>query len=128
MSDTPSHGRVIWNELNSPDPEAAMAFYGPIMGWTFAPMPMGDDMIYRIIRKDDVAIGGIFPLAGPECAGIPPHWLVYFGVDDVDARLAEAEAAGGTIVRPAHDIPGIGRIAVVQDAEGAYQAWMTPVG
>lgn len=126
MTDTRSHGRVIWNELNSPDPEAAMAFYGPIMGWTFSPMPIDEELVYWIIRRDDADIGGIFPLTGPECEGIPPHWLTYFGVDDVDARLQEAVEAGGTIVRPGHDIPGVGRIGVLQDAEGAYQAWMTP--
>lgn len=120
------HGRVIWNELNSPAPEKAMAFYGPIMGWTFSPMPMGEEFTYWVIKKDDADIGGIFPLIGPEFADIPPHWLTYFGVDDVDQRTAEAVAAGGTIVRPGFDVPGVGRIAVVQDAEGAYQAWMTP--
>lgn len=122
------HGHVIWNELNSPDPEKAMAFYGPIMGWTFSPMPMADGRPYWTISKDSAVVGGIFPLDPVEFAGVPPHWFTYFGVDDVDQRATEAVAAGGTIVRPAFDVPGVGRIAVVQDAEGAYQAWMTPVG
>ena len=125
MPETPQHGTVIWSELNSPDPEAAKAFYSRLMGWSFASFPMaqGD---YWIISKDGRDIGGLFPLVGPEFAGMPAHWLTYFAVDDVDAHVEEAEAAGGTIVRAPFDVAGVGRIAIVRDAEGAYMGWLTP--
>lgn len=121
----PQHGSFVWNELNSHDPEKAKAFYGQLMGWSFAPFPMAAGT-YWIIRSGDKDIGGIFPLAGPDFAGIPPHWLIYIGVDDVDARVEEAKAVGGAVARAPFDVPGVGRIAIVQDAEGAYMGWITP--
>ena len=125
MSETPQHGSFVWNELNSPDPAAAKAFYTRLMGWSFAPFPMAEGE-YWLIKKGDKEIGGLFPLAGPDFKDMPAHWMTYIAVDDVDARTGEAQAAGGTIVRPPFDVPGVGRIAIVRDAEGAYMGWITP--
>ena len=125
MAHTPQHGTVVWNELNSHDVEAAKGFYGRLMGWDFVPMPMGDDT-YWIIRKDGTDIGGVFPMKGPEFDPIPPHWMTYLAVDDVDASTQEATAAGGKVLKGPFDVPGVGRIAVVKDAEGAVMGWISP--
>lgn len=125
MADAPRHGTIIWNELNTHDPEAARAFYAKMFGWSFAPMPM-EDGEYWIIRHGEKDLGGIFPLNAPEFADIPAHWLTYFAVDDVDAQVAAAVEAGGTLAKAPFDVPGVGRLAVVQDPTGAYMAWMTP--
>ena len=55
----------------------------------------------------------------PEAAGMPPSWMGYIGVDDVDAYTEKVKAAGGKIYRAADDIPGIGRFAVAADPHGA---------
>jgi len=47
-------------------------------------------------------------------------------VDDVDARVKKATAAGATLMRPLFDIPGIGRIAILRQPGGAGVGWMTP--
>ncbi|MCJ8143490.1 VOC family protein [Ancylobacter sp. A5.8] len=125
MADGPLHGTIIWNELNTPDPEAARAFYATMFGWSFSAFPMADGE-YWIIRHGDKDLGGIFPLTAPEFRDIPAHWLTYFAVDDVDAQVAAAVEAGGAVAKAPFDVPGVGRIAVVQDATGAYMAWMTP--
>jgi hypothetical protein len=52
--------------------------------------------------------------------------MAYIAVDDIDARLAKAEANGATVLRPAFDVPGIGRIAILQDPSGGAIGWMTP--
>jgi predicted enzyme related to lactoylglutathione lyase len=52
-------------------------------------------------------------------AGARPAWIGYVGVDDVDGFAERVKAAGGTIHKPAEDIPGVGRFAVVADPQGA---------
>ncbi len=55
----------------------------------------------------------------PQVAGVPPHWNVYFNVDDVDATVAKAEELGAQELAPAFDVEGIGRMAVLADPQGA---------
>ncbi|HSI38976.1 MAG TPA: VOC family protein [Xanthobacteraceae bacterium] len=120
------HGTVVWNELNTHDVEAAKAFYAATLGWTFEPMEMAD-RIYWIVKAGDHTVGGIFELAGADLTGVPPHWFTYIEVDDVDRRAELALAAGGALLRPPFDIGGVGRIAIVKDAEGAVLGFMTSI-
>jgi predicted enzyme related to lactoylglutathione lyase len=118
------HGTFYWSELLTPDVEAAKAFYGTTVGWTF--QPMNDGETYWIAMAGGVPVAGIGPLADFAPPGVPPHWLTYLAVDDVDARVAGFVAAGGIVVKPCFDIPGVGRIAIVRDPQGATMGWMTP--
>jgi len=120
------HGKFIWNELNTRDVEGAKRFLGAALGWTFEASPM-PSFTYWIIKKGDERIGGIFDLNSDErCKGVPEHWLTYIAVDDVDTRLKAALAAGAKEGRPPQDIPGVGRMAVLQQPGGAMVAWLTP--
>ena len=56
----------------------------------------------------------------------PAHWFAYISVDDVDARVAKATAAGAELLRPLFDVPGVGRIAILKDPTGAAIGWITP--
>jgi predicted enzyme related to lactoylglutathione lyase len=118
------HGAVCWNELNVHDVERAKKFYSQTLGWSFEGMPM-DGATYWIISSQGARVGGMFEMKGPELASVPEHWLTYIGVDDVDARLEKAKAAGATICKDAFEIPGVGRMAVLQQPGGAFVAWMT---
>ena len=90
------------------------------------PMP---DYTYWVIKKGDERIGGVFDLnSQPECKNVPEHWLSYVAVDDVDARCKKAVAAGAKEGRAPFDVPGVGRIAILQQPGGAPVAWMTPKG
>ena len=120
-----AHGSFVWNELMTPDVEKAKAFYGAALGWTFESMPGPHGSTYWIAKMGDKPVGGVMSLdALPP--GAPTAWFPYIEVDDVDARAAALSAHGGALARPAFDIPGIGRIAIVQDATGAMVGWMTP--
>jgi uncharacterized protein len=55
----------------------------------------------------------------PEMGNIPPHWLVYFAVDDADGKASKAKELGATIISPPADIPDTGRFAIIQDPQGA---------
>ena len=90
-------GLFVWYELLTTDVEAAVAFYGAVVGWgtTSVPMP---GMDYRMFRSPQGNNCGVMAL--PEQAramGAPSHWLGYIAVDDVVAAatslLARAQAA-----------------------------------
>jgi predicted dithiol-disulfide oxidoreductase (DUF899 family)/predicted enzyme related to lactoylglutathione lyase len=108
------HGNFYWNELVTCDVEKAKKFYSATIGWTFDAMPMPDGT-YWVAKMGDKAVGGLFPIGGPQWEGVPEHWMSYLAVDDVDARVKKATAAGAKLMRPIFDVPG-----------GSGIGWITP--
>ena len=106
-----------WNELSTPDTGKAGDFYSGLFGWSKNVQQMGP-MTYTSFMNGDRPAGGMYN-PGPEMGNAPPHWLVYFAVDDTDAKLKKAIALGAKTISPPMDIPGTGRFAVVQDPQGA---------
>jgi uncharacterized protein len=103
------------NQLNTTDPEAAQRFYTDLFGWRFEEMQGGPGPYYGIYRGDTVN-GGMMQL--PPGQPAPPHWLVYFGIDDIDAAAERITSSGGRLVVEKMDVPG-GQILVAQDPQGA---------
>jgi uncharacterized protein len=120
-----THGQFHWNELMTRDVEKAKAFYSRSIGWEFEAMPMTNGT-YWIARIGDQPVGGIFPMIGPDFAGMPDQWMAYLAVDDIDARLTTARAAGAKVMREPFDVPSVGRIAILQEPGGAAIGWITP--
>jgi predicted enzyme related to lactoylglutathione lyase len=120
------HGHFHWNELVTRDVEKAKKFYGDTIGWTFDGMPMPDGT-YWVAKMGDAFVGGLFPISGPQWEGVPEHWMSYLAVDDVDARVKKATAAGAKLMKPVFDIPGVGRIAILTEPGRAGVGWITPV-
>jgi hypothetical protein len=121
-----THGKFFWNELNTRDPEDAKRFYADICGWTFEAMPMDGGKPYWIAKLSGEPVAGFFDISTPEFADVPESWLAYIAVDNVDARVAKATAAGAKLMKPAFDIPGVGRIALLLDPGEAAIALITP--
>jgi len=108
---------ACWSELGTGDPAKAREFYSNVFGWTTE--SFGDSPIeYNIFKNDDTGIGGVYKLM-PEMGPVPPHWLVYFSVDDCDATVQKATELGANVMKPADDIPGVGRFAILIDPQGA---------
>jgi uncharacterized protein len=113
-----AHGALSWNELASPDIDASAKFYGDLFGWTVTPME-GMGMPYSTVQTAaGTNNGGIRPTMPPDS---PPHWLVYFGTDEIDASAAQAGELGASTLVETMDI-GVGKIAVLQDPQGAVFA------
>jgi len=111
-------GALVWNELSSPDLDASAAFYSGLFGWTVSQFE-GSEPPYLAIRNGESNNGGIREPSGPP--GTPPFWLVYFGVEDIDAGIARVGELGGTTLAGPIDIR-IARIAVIADPQGAVFA------
>jgi len=123
---TESHGKFHWNELMTRDVVQAKKFYAETLGWSFDQMPMPGGGTYWIAKMGDEFVGGIFDIRGPDYAGVPEGWMPYIAVDDVDARAKKAVAAGAKIMKPAFDVPNVGRIVILQEPGGAGIGWITP--
>ena len=122
------HGHFHWNELNTWNVEKATEFYAETLGWTYDRFAMADGVDYTVCMSGGEPVGGIFEICkGQGMDEVPDHWFAYITVDDIDARLEEVEPAGGTICREPFDVPGVGRISIVQDKAGAVAGWITPV-
>jgi len=110
-------GSFCWNELMTTDTTKAGDFYSNVFGWTKNVMNFGP-MEYTMFLNGDRPNGGMFKMT-PDMGPIPPNWLVYFAVDDCDAKVQKATELGANVMKPADDIPGIGRFAILLDPQGA---------
>ncbi|MDT0379931.1 VOC family protein [Streptomyces sp. DSM 42041] len=130
-------GALCWVELATRDTVAARAFYTTALGWTATGGdaagdaegsngggPYGGYTQWGIGGRD---FGGMVRMTDDRFPpGVPPHWLLYFAVDDVDASVAHALELGGGTTFPAVDVPGTGRVAGLTDPQGGAFALYTP--
>ena len=113
----PQVGAFCWNELWTPDEQAALAFYEKTFGYTHDSMDMGPQGTYYMLKSaDGVSRAGLMRSVEPKA---PPMWLPYVAVADCDATAAKAGSLGGQVVHAPSDIPGVGRFAVFVDTLGA---------
>ena len=121
---TGQSGSLVWNELGTNDTDKAGQFYSNLFGWTRQSFPGPFD--YTVFNNGgDRGVGGMYKIT-PEMGPIPPHWLVYFAVDDCDASVQKATELGAQVMKPAEDIPGVGRFAILIDPQGAAFALLKP--
>ncbi len=114
------HGTLCWADLSTPDTKSAEAFYSGLFGWQFTTSE-NDASGYLHIKNGEHFIGGVPPAAHRQ-PGVPPHWLAYFQVDDVDVAANKAKEMGAKLFLPPMSMEGVGRFSVVADPQGAVFA------
>ena len=123
---TPAEGVFVWDELMTSDVEGAKAFYGEVVGWESRDMDMGNGIVYVLFSIGGADRAGCAPLP-PGAEGMPPAWLTYLGVEDVDATVEKAKSLGSTMVfMEPTDVMTVGRLAVIADATGAGAGLFKP--
>jgi len=117
-------GRFCWSELATSDTEAATKFYSDFFEWKTEAHSMGGGHgVYTMLSLNGQDVGGLYELMPEQKShGVPPHWLSYVGVTDVDASTEKARALGGTCVLDPLDIMDKGRMSVIQDPTGSVFA------
>ena len=111
-------GALTWNELVTRDLAAATEFYTKVFGYTWEVVDTGEGgPPYQLFKVGENVVGGAMQMDDRWPAEIPPHWMLYFAVEDVDAVAAAAERLGGAVQVAAHDSP-YGRWAVLRDPQG----------
>jgi predicted enzyme related to lactoylglutathione lyase len=118
-------GTFSWSDLTTTDQEAAKAFYSDLFSWEADDQPVGDGVVYSIMKLGGKDVAAISPQPQQQReAGVPPAWNSYVTVQSADETLARAAQLGATVHAPAFDVMEAGRMGVVQDPQGAYfLAW-----
>jgi predicted enzyme related to lactoylglutathione lyase len=110
----PLPGTFCWDELMTKDMDAAAKYYGSVFGWTGK---LGEGaMKYWHWQNAGKDIGGMMTLPMPE---VPPHWLAYIAVSDVEAKTAKVRELGGKVIMGPHEVEKVGKFSIVQDPDGA---------
>jgi hypothetical protein len=107
-------GEFAWNELVAPNVAAAKKFYAGMLGWKTQPFGKGVD--YTLFKSGKNMVGGLMKCPKP---GMPAQWIPYVVVDSVDATAKKATRLKAEVAVPPKNIPGVGRIAVLIDPQGA---------
>ena len=120
-------GTFSWVDLGTTDFAGAKSFYSELFGWTLEDMPAGEGMVYSMASLDGKYVAGIYEQNEDQRAqGIPPNWLSFITVGDIDACTAEAERLGAGVLSPPFDVLDSGRMSLVSDPTGAAFAMWQP--
>lgn len=127
MAQPSFHGQFIWQELLCNDPGPATAFYERILPWKAKRFSPGSPYL-MFHSADGKAVAGAMRLSeDAKAKGTPPHWRGYIGVGDVDSLAGQAVGLGAHVQQPAQDVPGVGRVALLTDPEGAIFGLYSPL-
>ena len=107
-------GTMGWNELATRDPEAAAQFFSELLGWTSETDPNGYVMYLNGGRPN----GGMMRMDENWPPDVPPHWTVYFSVEDIDASATKLKDLGGQIMMGPFDGGEVGKIAICAGPTG----------
>lgn len=108
-------GSLTWAELMTSDIAATKSFYPAVFPITTRDVEVGDGMTYTLLEAGGRGVAGAMQI-GPDMPGMPPHWSLYFAVDDCDAVADKAVELGATeLLR--NDSPA-GRFAILTDPQG----------
>src|ERR671928_171380 len=120
-------GTFSWVDLATTDVEAARSFYRTLFGWQTVDVPAGEGATYVMLRKNGQDVAAMYAMREEQqAAGVPPHWLSYVTVADVDAAAARAAELGGTVLAEPFDVLDAGRMAPIADPQGAQLALWQP--
>jgi uncharacterized protein len=114
-----SHARFVWYELMTTDTAAAKAFYTNVVGWE-TDQASTPGATYTHFSVGKVPVSGLLEL--PENAlkvGVPPHWIGYVRVDNVDSAAERIKQLGGAVNVSPTDVPDISRFSIVADPQMA---------
>src|ERR1044071_4757198 len=128
MPEVTSHppGSFCWIELATSDTAAAKKFYTGIFDWEPVDTPIGPDEVYTVYKIRGLDVAAMYALREDQKSqGVPPNWTTYVSVPSADDAAKKAESLGATVLAPPFDVMEHGRMAVVQDPQGAvFCVWL----
>jgi len=116
--DMPANGFPCWFELNAKDKDRSIQFYTKVFGWEYYTKSFAPNMEYTVFFKDEVQVAGLIQMT-PEWGNLPPHWMTYFLVENIDETVKIAKELGGITNSKPSDIPGMKeKMCLVKDPTG----------
>jgi uncharacterized protein len=111
-------GALSMNELATRDLDAAARFYGHVFGWEFEPLEIEGKVQYGFFKLDGRTVASVLPMGDAFPAEVPPHWVPYFGVEDLDAAVEKVRGLGAQVLAGPTPVPQ-GRFVALRDPHGA---------
>lgn len=122
----PEIGSIPWMDLTIENAEDVKDFYSKVIGWKAEPVSMGEYNDFNMISPTDNKVKtGICHARGSN-AELPPQWLIYITVEDVDKSADACVKNGGSVISGPRELGGYGRFCVIKDPAGAVCALYTP--
>lgn len=121
MSAMPPIGSIGWCDLTIADAESLRDFYATVAGWVPEPLSMGDYSDYVMQNAEGTPTAGICHARGVNQA-VPPQWLMYITVTNLDKRIASIRELGGTILDGPRTCGPNMRMCIFKDPAGAVAA------
>ena len=106
-------GAMCWNELLTRDADTAKAFYSAVLGWEY----YGDEHYIHISNRGRNN-GGMMQM-DENFGQMPPMWMPYFHVTDIDAAMKRVEELGGRVVTQKMEALDSAWFTVIEDPAGA---------
>jgi predicted enzyme related to lactoylglutathione lyase len=120
----PPVGTIVWQDLTVGPAEEIRDFYRQVIGWESRDHDMGEYNDFDILSAGGEVVTGI--CHGRDAnANVPPAWLLYFAVEDVEASAARCADLGGAVLDGPRDMGG-GQFCVIRDPAGAICALYRP--
>ena len=113
-------GQIGWFDLTVDNAEEVRDFYRAVVGWTAEPLSMGEYDDYVMKDANGKGAAGVCHRRGPN-SNIPPVWLSYVTVKDVDESARECTRLGGAVLDGPREMGGQ-RFCVIKDPAGAVLA------
>jgi len=111
-------GSPCWVDLWTSDVEGSRKFYSELFGGQeLGKHDMGPMGVYHTVGLSGVASIGMWKTTADK--PMPPHWLCYAHVTDIDRSANAAKAAGGKLLNGPMEVPGGTWIAHLTDPQGA---------
>ena len=125
MTQNTDIGKIGWIDITVEDADGLRDFYAAVTGWQTEDVSMGDynDHVMTMPETGD-GVAGICHARGSN-ADLPPGWLIYIVVEDVDRSAAACSANGGKVVVKPRGLAG-GRFCVIEDPSGTCAALYQP--
>ena len=122
MSESKGAGKIAWTDLTVPDADGLRDFYSRVVGWRSDPVSMGDYSDFNMIPPgSDEPAAGICHARGTN-EDLPPVWLVYIVVADLEKSLSACMDGGGEILMGPKGMGPGSSYAVIRDPAGAFSA------
>jgi predicted enzyme related to lactoylglutathione lyase len=129
MSDAtkPEPGMITWCDLTVKDAEKVRDFYAAVAGWKSSDVNMGDYNDFAMSTASGQTVAGVCHARGTN-AKLPPQWMLYVTVADLDQSVSLCRQLGGEVLVGPKEMGGHGRYCVVRDPAGAAIALYQPAG
>lgn len=123
-NERPEVGSIVWTDLSVPDADEIRTFYESVIGWKSTPHDMGDYNDFNIVTPSSgKTVAGICHARGFN-EKLPPVWLVYVQVEDVEASARRCVELGGEVLDGPRSM-GDMSFCVIRDPSGAVLALLS---